>query len=262
MQISKFYFVACIFFCFVGCVSTNQPNLKSTNKPVYRKPLKEVVYKPSGEWEIRKVSDLDKLKKLGAKVSQKGKTIYLDLNGITLDGSKQKGDGGQSEDQTPLFRARVPLVVSNGFVKNNKNAMVFYGSDSKVDKITWLTVGEDAVATADNAKRLTVQNCEFIGGPKNDKLLQLNEADGARVFDNVFWGAITGVRVGKIDFSRSEDRAFCGQNRFFDVDTAWNVAKVNLVVETPNQYTNVRLPFKTTNGAKIYDKGSTISTTK
>jgi hypothetical protein len=116
-------------------------------------------------------------------------------------------------------------------------------------KITVIDIGEDAVATADGAKNFLLQDCEFSGAA--DKSIQLNEADGAKVIGNTVYGGITGARIGKYTYSQKSDRAECSRNTFLGVDTAWGVGEVTLVVTGKNKYKNVRIPFKTTGGAKI-----------
>lgn len=239
---------ACVFL--VSCGSSGS----LPSKPNYRQPTtanKKKVYKPQGEWEIRSANDLTPLVKLGASVSEKSGVLIVDLKGITIDGSKQKGDGGQNERQTPLFRARTPLVMKNGFITNNKNAATYYAPNSGVDRITWTNIGEDAVATADGAKNFSVTNCEFLNDKDGDKSIQLNEADGAVVRNNMVYGGITGARIGKYDYSSKNDSASAGGNKFIGMDTAWNVGEVELVITGKNEYTNVNKPFVATKGAKI-----------
>ena len=223
------------------------------SKPSHREPTKSAkLYKPTSEWVINNPSDLQPfVDKIGATVTKQGSVHIINLNGGIIDGSKQKGDGGQSENQTPLFRARIPLVVKNGFIKNNKNAATFYAPDSGVEFITWLNVGEDGVATAEGAKEFKVIGCEFINSKDGDKSIQLNEADGARIERNMIYSGITGVRVGKIDYSETKNKAYCSDNTFIGVDTAFNVAKVQLYVQSKNEFKSVRIPYKVTKGASI-----------
>ena len=241
----------------VGCISTGvQTDLKAPSS--FREaPKGGKVYKPAKEWEIRSEKDLEPLVKLGAKVTKAGGVVKVNLNGITIDGTKQKGDGGQSERQTPLFRARIPLMVENGFFNNNKNAATFYKPNSGAKNITLGRIGEDGLATSDGATNFLVQNCEFSGAA--DKSLQLNEARGAKIISNTFHGGITGVRVGKYDFSSKNDKATCSKNKFINVDKAWNVGEVTLEVTGKNSYQNVRLPFKVTKGAKIKNADGKVS---
>ena len=210
------------------------------------------IHRPVGEWEIRGIRDLDSLiRNTGATVATTNGILVVDLKGAIIDGKKQDGDGGQGERQTPLFRARVPFILKNGFIKNNKNAATFYASNSGVKSMTWLNVGEDAVATADNAKNFVVQNCEFLNDKSGDKSIQLNEADGAEVHNNLVYGGITGVRIGKYDYVTKTDKANGGGNEFVGVDTAWNLGEMILDIQKQNGYKYVDLPFKTTNGGKV-----------
>jgi hypothetical protein len=236
-------------FCLVSCSSNGNYDVKAS----HRKPVSgSKVFKPEKEWEIKSEKDLDDfVEKTGSSYSQKDGVIIVDMKGSILDGIKQKGDGGQSESQTPLFRAKVPLVLKNGFIRNNKDAATFYAPNSGVEKVTWLTVGEDAVATAPGAKNFKIENCEFINNKNGDKSIQLNEANGARIYNNLIYGGITGVRLGEAKTTESRNKAFCSKNIFVDVDTAWNIAKMSLKVEQPNEYIGVRVPFKTTGSAKI-----------
>lgn len=221
--------------------------------PSHRIPDSQArIHRPVGEWEIRGVRDLDSLiRNTGATVATTNGILVVDLKGAIIDGKKQDGDGGQGERQTPLFRARVPFILKNGFIKNNKNAATFYASNSGVKNMTWLNVGEDAVATADNAKNFVVQNCEFLNDKDGDKSIQLNEADGAEVHNNLVYGGITGVRVGKYDYVTKTDKANGGGNEFVGVDTAWNLGEMILDIQKQNGYEYVDLPFKTTNGGKV-----------
>lgn len=257
MQIKLSYLIApVICWALQSCVS----NSNSVPPP----PLKKAepaakIYKPTKEWPIRSTTDLRPLTKLGAKVKKKGDVVYVNLNGIVIDGIKQKGDGGQGERQTPLFRAYIPLFVENGFFTNIKNAATFYKPNSGLKNVTLTKIGEDGVATGDGAKNFRLENCEFSGAA--DKSIQLNEADGAIIVGNTVVGGVTGARIGKIDYSSSKDVASCAGNTFVNVDTAWNVGKISLVVkkDDPNTYKNVRLPFKTASGAKIKNADGKIS---
>lgn len=237
-----------------SCIST-RPDLPPP--PDFREPSKSAkVYKPKGEWAIRSEKDLEPLVKLGAKVSKSGSVVKVNLNGITIDGKNQPGDGSQNERQTPLFRAYIPLFVENGFFTNTKNAATFYKPNSGVKNITVSRIGEDGIATGDGAKNFTLENCEFKDA--SDKSAQLNEAAGAKIINNTIYGGITGVRVGKHEFVSKNDIATCSKNTFLGVDTAWNVGKMQLRVIGKNKYTNVRLPFKTSGGGKIKNADGTV----
>lgn len=207
------------------------------------------VYKPIGEWNIRSEKDLIKLKNLGAEITSIKNVLVVDLKGIVLDGSKQKGDGGQSENQTPLLRARIPIIFKNGFVVNNKNALTFYAPNSGAQNIIWHDIGEDAIATYDGAYNFLVKDCQFSGA--QDKTIQLNEAKGAMVYNNIIVGGITGVRLGKIDYTERSDRVLSGKNKFYNVGTAWHIAKLTMEETDENKYISVKQKYKLVEGAEV-----------
>jgi|GEM_PF-2170408 len=229
----------------IGC-STVSP------KPEYRTPSPSAkVYKPTS-WHINDSRDLKEAEKtLDTKAINKDGVYILDLKGGILDGTKQRGDGGQSETQEPLFVANIPLVVKNGFVRNNKNAAMFAKPNSGIEYVTFLNVGEDAVSTSIKAKNFKVSYCEFMNSNKGDKSIQLNQADGAVINNNIIYGGITGVRVHESSWANSDSLATCSKNTFIGTDTAWNVSKGILEVKDSNTYNNVRIPFKTSKGATI-----------
>lgn len=243
---------------FVSCAT--RPPIPPT--PSHRTPKSSAkVYKPTKEWVIKEVSDLDVLKnKIGATIYKQGPSYVVNMNGGVIDGSKQPGAGNQDENQAPLLRAKIPLIIKNGFIINNKDAATFYEPNSGVENLTWLTVGEDGVSTAEGAKNFRVINCEFINNRKGDKSIQLNEADGARIERNMIYAGITGVRIGKIAYSETANKAICSNNTFIGVDTAFNIAKVQLTVERPNTYKNVRIPFKITNGSSVKNADGKVET--
>lgn len=251
------WFTSLLCLGVVSCVST-RPNIPP--KISHREPTATAkIFKPKGEWKINSLDDLNLLcNKTGATVIRKDNTYVVDLKGAVLDGSLQKGNEDQSEDQTPLFRAYIPLYVKNGFVKHNKNAAIFYKPNSGVEGLTWLTVGEDAVATYDGATNFIIKNCEFINNKNGDKTIQLNEAKGAKIENNIIYAGTTGARVGEINMSESSNKAYCSNNTFVGVDTAFNVGKVKLEVIEKNKYKSVRLPFKVTAGAKIINPDGKI----
>jgi hypothetical protein len=172
-----------------------------------------------------------------------------DLNGGILDGKNQKGDGGQSEDQEPLFRCNISLVVKNGFVRNNKDAMMFNVANSGIVNMTWLTVGEDAVSTHRTTTHFVVENCEFINHSKGDKTIQLNNGANARLSNNLIFSGRTGVRLFS-SINSTKDTAIAKNNRFVGCDTGYNIEYGTLTSEN-DSFEEVRLPFKLVHGAKV-----------
>jgi hypothetical protein len=223
------------------------------NVPKHRTPSKTAkVFYPLNNWSINSANDLKNVQKqLNATILKDEEITILDLNGGIIDGEKQKGDGSQNESQEPLFRANIPFVIKNGFIRNNKNAATFAAKNSGIEKVTFLNIGEDAVATSRKAINFSVSDCEFLNSKNGDKSVQLNQAENAVVEKNLVYGGITGVRVHESSWADSNTTAFCGDNSFIGVDTAWNVSKGVLIVEKKNSYKNVRLPFKVNQNAKI-----------
>jgi hypothetical protein len=243
---SRFLLLIAIFN--VSCASI-QP---LAEVPKHRTPQKNAkVFYPK-EWNINSVSDLKNVEKtLNAEITKRDEIVILDLKGGIIDGSKQKGNGGQNENQQPLFRSNIPLIVKNGFVRNNKNAATFNAKDCGVINMTFSDIGEDAVATSRRAENFVVFNCEFLNSRKGDKSLQLNQADSATIEKNLIFGGITGVRVHESSWATSRSIAYCSENRFVGVDTAWNVSRGTLIVEKKNNYKSVRLPFKVSKNGTI-----------
>lgn len=229
--------------------------LSAQTSYTYRKPASNAaVYYVKNNFTLKTESDLKKavssLK--GSKYSYNSKTkVYTwDLRGGILDGKNQRGNGGQDENQEPLFRAQMSLILKNGFIRNNKNAALFFKPRSGVDRITWLNVGEDAVATMRGATDFTAKNCEAINSSKGDKSFQFNEGDGLVVENNLIVGGITGMRIGTSGINTPSDMAYVNGNRFYNVDTAHNVESITVKELGPSSYNNVRLQWKLSKGAK------------
>ena len=201
--------------------------------------------------DLRSRKDVVRLAKQlpGSKVSGDDPVVW-DLRWGVLRGDLQRGDGGQDEHQEPLFRARIPLVVKNGFVRHNKNAAVFYAPRSGLERITFTEIGEDAVATQQGAHGFTLKWCEFINGPKGDKAGQLNEARGALVAGNLFHGGRTALRVGDDKTTRLEDLAVVRDNHFHECDTAIHASRIT-VREWDNRFDKVKTQTKTAHEAVI-----------
>lgn len=228
-----------------ACSSGNIPNVEI---PSHNKPSNGAKrYKAKNNWNIRGKDDIPS--GVGS-VSDSGGVLIWNLQGTILDGSNQSGDGSQNEDQEPLFRARVPLIVKNGFVQKNKNAMIFYAKDSGIERITFTDIGEDAVATSKGAYNFKVINCEFINDRNGDKSVQLNEAKDALVSGNLIFSGRTCIRIGDSGISSSNDVAAVKGNRFVGCETGINASKIT-VSESGNRFESVPTPTKTANGAVI-----------
>lgn len=249
----KHYFLTLTIYLtivFALCESVNAQSY------TYRKPASgAAVLFAKNNFTLKSESDLKKAVKSlkGSTYSyNKSKKVYTwDLKGGILDGKNQKGDGGQSENQEPLIRVQMSLVIKNGFIRNNKNALTFYKPRSGAERLTWLNVGEDAVATSRGAYDFTIRNCEAINSSKGDKSFQFNEALGLLAEDNLIVGGITGMRIGDSKTTEVSEIAYVRNNRFYNVDTAHNISKITVKELAPSQYNNVRLKWKYSNGAKL-----------
>lgn len=244
-----------IYKCSFLILLSNNALAQNNTPYTIRKPTSTAsVFLVKNNFTLRTESDLKKATSSlkGSKYSYNSKTkVYTwDLRGGILDGKNQRGDGGQNEDQEPLFRAQMSLILKNGFVRNNKNAALFFKPNSGVDKITWLNVGEDAVATMRGAINFTARNCEAINSSKGDKSFQFNEGEGLIVENNYISGGITGMRIGTSGINTPSDTAYVDNNRFYNVDTAHNVESITVKELGPSIYDKVRLQWKMSKGAK------------
>jgi hypothetical protein len=243
-------FLAALFSVLIIASCSSGP--PKVSEPSYRKPSSGAkrIYL-SNNTNLNSTNDL---KSLSAKIS--GSKVYyssnykvdiLDLGGAILDGSKQKGDGSQNENQEPLFRATHSFILQNGFVQNNKNAAYFYAPNSGVINMTFTKFGEDAVACGKNGTNFLVQNSQFINKRSGDKSIQLNQPKGAKINNNLIFSGITGVRLS---FVSSSDSASSSNNKFIGCDTAFNLSKGTLTSKG-DSFEKVRLKYKTDNGASV-----------
>lgn len=245
--------ITCVGMIMCSCATTDR--LPDVAKPDHRTPksnAEQLFLRDNTTINTEsKLRDLARKLK-GSTVKKESNRWVWDLNGGVLRGDKQSGDGGQSEDQEPLMRVKIPLLIKDGFVKNNKDAITFYGPDSGIDRITFLDVGEDAVATSRGAYRVTVKDSEFINNRKGDKSIQLNEAKDALIDGNLIYSGRTGARIGDSDTTSVKELAKARNNHFIGVDTAYHASKITVDVnEGSDKYEKVRQKFKTSNGAKI-----------
>jgi hypothetical protein len=241
----------CLFLA-VNSAMAGGSKRPSAPVPSHRTPKSGAkVYKPAGQWDIKGISDIPK--GVGS-VAVKSGVIVWDLQGAVLDGEKQKGKLDDNENNEPLFRARVPLVVKNGFARNVKNAMTFFAKDSGVEKMTFTDCGEDCIATAKGrsssarAYGFRVIDSEIIGRSSGDKSLQLNEAKDARVEGNTIYGGITCMRIGDSDTTQVSDVAIVKNNRYVACDTGNNASRIT-VHTSGNKFESVNTPWKASNGA-------------
>jgi Pectate lyase len=230
-------------------MSGESPAGSSGSAPSHRKPKSgAVVYAPKGAWTIRDDSVVKLVK--GSTITRTGGALVWDLKGAILDGKNQKGNCDQNENNEPLFRASTPLILKNGFIRNAKNAATFSKKDSGVERMTWLNICEDAVATNKGAENFRVIGSEFMNVKQLDKSIQLNEAKGALVKGNLVYGGATCMRIGASDVTSVSDTAHVSGNRFVGCRDAIHASKIT-VFESSNKFENVKEQRVTANGAKF-----------
>jgi hypothetical protein len=239
-------FVVIVGGILLGGCSDELPYVEA---PTYEKPKSGAKrhYAKNG-WDIRSEKDIPP--GIGT-VTKKHGVIVWDLDGAILDGSKQKGDGSQNEGQEPLFRARVPFALVDGFVQHNKNAATFYAPNSALLYVTFTDIGEDAVATSKGAYDFELRGNVFINDRAGDKSIQLNEARGALVAVNMVFSGRTCMRIGDSGTTSVSDEAVVNSNRFLGCDTAIHASKITVLEKTKNYFENVRLPRKDVEGARF-----------
>ena len=199
---------------------------------------------------IKSEADLVKLQKRVPGSSLKGRG--LNLNGAILDGSKLKGSGSQDENQDPLLRIELEDVeIRGGFCQNLKDGLNVSAPDVLLRQLTFLDVGEDAINNKEGAIGLLIEHCEFISTRSTtDKILQINEGQKARIIGCTFIGpAITGIRLGD-KWSHSSDVATVEKCQFYNVDTGFNLARIQVRGISTCSFNGVRLKLKHSLGSK------------
>ncbi|MDH2435661.1 pectate lyase [Pokkaliibacter sp. MBI-7] len=112
-------------------------------------------------------------------VVKAGETFNGD--GQTYTASSKLGDGGQSENQKPLFILEDGAKLENVIIGNNGADGIHTKGDAKLDKVHWTNVGEDAL-TMKGSGTVEISNSSAKGAA--DKIFQLN-APGTLKLDNV-----------------------------------------------------------------------------
>lgn len=116
-------------------------------------------------------------------VVKKGEVF--DGKGQTFTAGNKLGDGGQSENQRPLFILEDGATLKNVVIGDNGADGVHVKGDAKVDNVHWTNVGEDALTIKPNkeGKKANVEITNSSAQGANDKIFQLN-ADADITIDN------------------------------------------------------------------------------
>ena len=109
----------------------------------------------------------------------------FDGKGRTFTAGSKLGDGGQSENQRPLFILEDGASLKNVVIGDNGADGVHLYGDAKVDNVHWTDVGEDALTVKPNkeGKKANVEITNSSAQGANDKIFQLN-ADANITIDN------------------------------------------------------------------------------
>lgn len=89
----------------------------------------------------------------------------------TFNATSAMGDGGQSEDQDPVFRVENGATLKNVIIGNNGVDGIHLYNSATVDNVTWMDVGEDAL-TVKSEGTYYISNIE--GYDASDKFFQIN----------------------------------------------------------------------------------------
>lgn len=109
----------------------------------------------------------------------------FDGEGKTFTAGSELGDGGQREDQLPLFILEDGASLKNVVLGDNGADGVHVHGDAKLDNVHWTNVGEDALTVKPNqeGKKVNVEITNGSAQGANDKIFQLN-ADANLTIDN------------------------------------------------------------------------------
>lgn len=88
------------------------------------------------------------------------------------------GDGGQSEDQDPVFRVENGATLRNVVIGRNGADGIHVYNGGTIDNVHWLDVGEDAL-TIKSSGTVNLRNIE--GYDADDKFFQINAASTLNV---------------------------------------------------------------------------------
>lgn len=164
----------------------------------------------------------------------------LDLKGCQICGTKlPKPDNDQDENSVPL-RINIPgFTLKNGSVRGIPGGIVGRKERHVYLDLVFLDIGEDALSNVlDDSPDWVVRKCRFFGA--NDKSLQANDARNITVEECEFNGGITGCRLQKKGGKYKKPRTKSIKNNVFNgCDTAWNISGEIQVVASGNKYNRV-----------------------
>jgi hypothetical protein len=167
----------------------------------------------------------------------------FDGAGKTFTASSKLGDGGQSEDQKPLFILEDGASLKNVVLGDNEADGIHTYGDAKLDNVHWTDVGEDAM-TMKKGGRVEISNSSAKNA--DDKIFQLNDS-GTLILNNVQadnFGKLVrtnGGQQGDWDIQLNDVKATNGKHALVQSDSSTvNVTANN--VQTENVKGMYKLP--------------------
>ncbi|HDU5650186.1 TPA: pectate lyase [Klebsiella aerogenes] len=171
----------------------------------------------------------------------------FDGKGQTFTAGPNLGDGGQSENQKPLFKLEDGASLKNVTIGNNGADGIHLYGDAKIDNLHVTNVGEDAITVKPNSEgkksHVEITNSSFANAA--DKILQLN-ADTSLTVDNVkakdfgTFVRTNGGQQGNWDLNLNNISAQNGKFSFVKSDSeGLNVNTSNISLDNVNHHYKV-----------------------
>ena len=101
----------------------------------------------------------------------------FDGKGQTFTAGSALGDGGQSENQKPIFQLEDGASLKNVVIGENGADGVHVYGDAKIDNVHWSNVGEDAltIKPSETGKTHNVEITNSSAKHAHDKIFQMND---------------------------------------------------------------------------------------
>jgi hypothetical protein len=169
-------FIGCLTFL-VGCSSNGNGNGGGTSAPSYPWPKSTGTVKVNDPITVTGTYD-GKMK--------------------THDGAGLSGNCGQAEDMEPMFILKKGATVKNVIVKEAPDGFHVEGSNTKIQKVYFIQVCEDAITIGKHSDNTLIEDSAFKGAA--DKVIQNNSGDNATIRRNYFEVFKSAIRVKKGSF--------------------------------------------------------------
>lgn len=176
----------------------------------------------------------------------------LDLNGCQISGTKlPQPDNEDDEGAVPLRINIKGFTLKNGSIRGIPGGIIFRRENASFLDLVFLDVGEDAISNIlDDSPNATIKGCSFWGA--SDKQIQMNDARGLTLDNNEIHGGITGARLQKRNGKYKKPKTkSVKNNKFFNVDTAFNLSGDIQVTASGNIYSGVKTRVKFSDNSKF-----------